>query len=187
MSTPMPHRVRTVPVHRSGGTPARPAAEEPAYDRNAPAETVTREQYGRHRGEARPGLYRYPGNADPQTSRAALRVLTDDRKETMTDDRTAVLQPTGRLNMVAAPAFKSMVEETVASGQTRIVVDLGQVTFIDSSGLGALIAGLKATRQAGGDLRIADVPEQVLTVLRLTNLDRVLRAHPTVADASHDW
>lgn len=105
----------------------------------------------------------------------------------MTDPSTAVLQPTGRLNMVAAPAFKVLVEETVAAGRARIVVDLGEVTFIDSSGLGALIAGLKTARQAGGDLRIADVPEQVITVLRLTNLDRVLRAHTTVAEASHDW
>jgi len=105
----------------------------------------------------------------------------------MTDPSTAVLQPTGRLNMVAAPAFKDLVEETVAAGQVRIVVDLGEVTFIDSSGLGALIAGLKTARQAGGDLRIADIPEQVMTVLRLTNLDRVLRAHATVAEASHDW
>jgi anti-sigma B factor antagonist len=103
------------------------------------------------------------------------------------DTRTAVLQPTGRLNMVAAPGLKNLIEESVAGGRDRIVVDFSQVVFIDSSGLGALIAGLKATRQAGGDLRIAQVPEQVMTVLRLTNLDRVLRAHPTVADASHDW
>jgi len=105
----------------------------------------------------------------------------------MTEPSTAVLQPTGRLNMVAAPAFKDLVEETVAAGRARIVVDLAEVTFIDSSGLGALIAGLKTARQAGGDLRIADVPEQVMTVLRLTNLDRVLRAHTSVAEASHDW
>jgi anti-sigma B factor antagonist len=103
------------------------------------------------------------------------------------DSRTEVLRPTGRLNMVAAPALKHLVEESVAAGRDRIVIDLTEVVFIDSSGLGALIAGLKATRQAGGDLRIAQVPEQVRTVLRLTNLDRVLRAHPTVADASHDW
>jgi anti-anti-sigma factor len=103
------------------------------------------------------------------------------------DDRVAVLRPTGRLNMVAAPALRRQVEETVASGRSRIVVDLGEVTFIDSSGLGALVAGLKATRQAGGDLRIAAAPDQVTTVLRLTNLDRVLHAHVTVADASHDW
>jgi anti-sigma B factor antagonist len=103
------------------------------------------------------------------------------------DTRTAVLQPTGRLNMVAAPALKTLIEESVAEGRDRIVVDFSDVVFIDSSGLGALIAGLKATRQAGGDLRIAQVPEQVMTVLRLTNLDRVLRAHRTVADASNDW
>jgi anti-sigma B factor antagonist len=182
MSTPMPQRVRATPGHRSPVP-----TEGPPYDRAAPTALTTREQYGRHRGEGRPGLFRYAGSADQQTPRARLRVLTDDGKADMTDDRTTVLQPTGRLNMVAAPAFKSLVEETIGDGQTRIVVDLGQVTFIDSSGLGALISGLKATRQAGGDLRIADVPEQVLTVLRLTNLDRVLRAHPTVADASHDW
>jgi anti-anti-sigma factor len=103
------------------------------------------------------------------------------------DTRTAVLQPAGRLNMVAAPALKSQIEESVGSGRDRIVVDFSDFVFIDSSGLGALIAGLKATRQAGGDLRIAHVPEQVMTVLRLTNLDRVLRAHPTVADASDEW
>jgi anti-sigma B factor antagonist len=139
-------------------------------------------QYGRHRGEGRPGLFRRPDIA------AQVPMYVDHGGAlVMSESQTAVLQPTGRLNMVAAPAFKNLVEETVASGQTRIVVDLGEVTFIDSSGLGALIAGLKATRQAGGDLRIADVPEQVMTVLRLTNLDRVLRAHPSVADASHDW
>jgi anti-sigma B factor antagonist len=149
-------------------------------------ETAEQQQYGRHRDDTRPGRHRYPG-LGWQIIGAAARAVTDGRFPDMTDERTTVLQPTGRLNMVAAPAFKSLVEETVAAGQTRIVVDLGEVTFIDSSGLGALIAGLKATRQAGGDLRIADVPEQVLTVLRLTNLDRVLRAHPTVADASHDW
>jgi anti-sigma B factor antagonist len=143
---------------------------------------ISQAHYGRHRGDARPGLFRRPDLLHRPPEHDDL-----GGADLMTETHTAVLQPTGRLNMVAAPAFKNLVEETVASGQTRIVVDLGQVTFIDSSGLGALIAGLKATRQADGDLRIADVPEQVMTVLRLTNLDRVLRVHPTVADASRDW
>ena len=115
-------------------------------------------------------------------------MVTKGDNELMAEDaRTAVLQPSGRLNMVAAPALRSLIEESVGEGRDRIVVDFSDIVFIDSSGLGALIAGLKATRQAGGDLRIAQVPEQVMTVLRLTNLDRVLRAHPTVADAAHEW
>jgi anti-sigma B factor antagonist len=151
-------------------------------DRSDVTVEAPQEGYGRHRGDGRPGLTRLPDVLHRPPSYADL-----GGAALMTETRTAVLQPTGRLNMVAAPALKSLMEETVASGQNRIVVDLGQVTFIDSSGLGALIAGLKATRQAGGDLRIADVPEQVMTVLRLTNLDRVLRVHPTVVDASRDW
>lgn len=71
----------------------------------------------------------------------------------------------------------------VGAGSNRIVVDLEAAEFVDSSGLGALVGGLKSTRQAGGDLRIAAVPANVQTVLRLTNLDRVLHIHPTVSEA----
>lgn len=151
-------------------------------DRSDDRVEAHQEHHGRHRGDGRPGLFRRPDVVHRTPA-----YVDHGGAALMTETHTAVLQPTGRLNMVAAPAFKNLVEETVAAGQSRIVVDLGFVTFIDSSGLGALISGLKATRQAGGDLRIADVPEQVMTVLRLTNLDRVLRVHPTVVDASRDW
>ena len=85
--------------------------------------------------------------------------------------------------MVVTQQLRTLIDETVQGGRTRIVVDLGSCEFIDSSGLGALIAGLKTARQAGGDLRIAGVGPQIATVLRLTNLDRVLRPHDTVAGA----
>ena len=65
-------------------------------------------------------------------------------------------------------------------------MDLSSTEFMDSSGLGALVAGLKTARQAGGDLRIASPSAQVQTVLSLTNLDRVLRAHETVEQAGGD-
>ncbi len=99
----------------------------------------------------------------------------------------AVLRLEGRLNMVSAPRLKSAIDQAVDAGQPRVVVDLGAVTFMDSSGLGALIAGLKKARQASGDLRITGVNQQVATVLNLTNLDRVLRAHPSVQAATDGW
>jgi anti-sigma B factor antagonist len=89
----------------------------------------------------------------------------------------AVLQLDGRLNMVSAARLREAVTSTVAKGHTRIAVDLAGVDFMDSSGLGALISGLKTTRQAGGDLRIAAPSEQVKLVLQLTNMERVLLAH----------
>jgi anti-sigma B factor antagonist len=85
--------------------------------------------------------------------------------------------------MVAAPRLRALVADTVKAGRNRIVVDLSNTEFMDSSGLGALIAGLKAARQAGGDLRIACATAQVRTVLKLTNLDRVLRPYESVEGA----
>lgn len=103
------------------------------------------------------------------------------------DDSTAVIRCAGRLNMVEAPNVKAFIDDAVRSGHSRLVLDLSEVSFVDSSGLGSLIAGLKRTRQAGGDLRIASAQEQVKMVLGLTNLDRVLRPYDDVADATDGW
>lgn len=100
-----------------------------------------------------------------------------------TDQGVGVIAPEGRLNMVSAKQLTEAVAGLIDGGTFRIVVDLAATDFMDSSGLGALIAGLKSTRQAGGDLRLARPTEQVRTVLTLTNLDRVLRARDTVEGA----
>ena len=76
-------------------------------------------------------------------------------------------------------------QNTVSVGPEEfwIVVDLTAVDFIDSSGLGALVNGLKIARQAGGDLRISAPTDQVKLVLQLTNMERVLYPYPTVESA----
>ncbi|KSU60682.1 anti-sigma factor antagonist [Gordonia sp. JH63] len=99
------------------------------------------------------------------------------------DGGAVAIRPEGRLNMVVAPRLRDQLHELVGSGSARIVVDLSGTDFIDSSGLGALVSGLKVARQAGGDLRIAAPTPQVVTVLELTNLNRVLRVHPSADDA----
>ena len=101
------------------------------------------------------------------------------------EDGVTVVAPRGRLNMVAAPRLRDLITTIVDGGSNRIVVELSSTEFIDSSGLGALISGLKTTRQAGGDLRIAAPTQQVETVLSLTNLHRVLKPYPT-ADVAFD-
>lgn len=95
----------------------------------------------------------------------------------------AVLRPTGRLTMVTAAELRTRVDETVAAGHRIVVLDLAETTFMDSSGLGALVGGLRATREVGGDLRIARPGAQIRTVLQLTTMDRVLRPYDTVEDA----
>lgn len=98
-------------------------------------------------------------------------------------DGIGVVSPRGRLNMVSARRLRDLFTELVAAGTPRIVVDMGETTFLDSSGLGALVAGLKTARQAGGDLRIARPTEAVTVVLSLTNMDKVLRPRDSVEGA----
>ena len=106
--------------------------------------------------------------------------------QTDVTDGVAVIVCPPRVSMAVAASFRDAIGAAVAEAP-KVVIDLGPTTFIDSSGLGALVSGLKTCRQAGGDLRIAAAGEQVRTVLRLTNLDRILRAHETVEDARRDW
>ncbi|MBO1753089.1 STAS domain-containing protein [Actinotalea sp. BY-33] len=96
---------------------------------------------------------------------------------------TAVLRPRGRLTMGAATTLKTAIDGTVADGHHLLVIDLGETEFLDSSGLGALVGGLRVARAAGGDLRLARVGTQVRTVLELTTMDRVLTPYVTVDDA----
>jgi anti-sigma B factor antagonist len=103
-----------------------------------------------------------------------------------TGSGVVVVKPTGRLNMVAAPTLRKQLHDIVEGGENRIVVDLSATEFIDSSGLGVLIAALKIARKAGGDLRIVAPTRQVCTVLELSNLDRVLRAYESVDSAFDD-
>lgn len=100
-----------------------------------------------------------------------------------TDDGIGVVRPVGRLTMVTSRQLTEAIGGLLDSGASRIAVDLSGTEFMDSSGLGALIAGLKSARQSGGDLRIAAPHEQVLTILRLTNLDKVLRPRDSVGSA----
>jgi len=89
----------------------------------------------------------------------------------------------GRLNMVTAPRVREAIQTAVNNNQPRVAVDLSGVVFLDSSGLGALIAGLKTAREAGGDVRLVNPTEQVQLVLELTNMGTVLKTFEDIESA----
>ncbi len=93
----------------------------------------------------------------------------------------------GRLNMVTAARLRKVIQSAVDDHHPNVAVDLSHVVFLDSSGLGALIASLKAVRASGGDLRLVKPAEQAQLVLELTNMSSVLASFESVADAfPHD-
>ena len=104
----------------------------------------------------------------------------------ITHDGVVVVAPKGRLDLPVAPGVRRQLIGLVESGHTRVVVDLSAVELIDSSGLGALVAGFEAARDNGGDLTIMSPTEQATLVLELTNVNRVLRTVTSAEVAFRD-
>ena len=94
-----------------------------------------------------------------------------------------VLAPTGRLDVSGAPALRDAVGEVVRDGPTKVVIDMEGVSFVDSTGLGSVIAALKQIRGTQGELRLAAPNQQVRVVLELTTLDQVFPYYATVEEA----
>ena len=101
---------------------------------------------------------------------------------TSTIGDATVLSCDGRLTMVAAPTLRSAIDDAVSDGRVRVVVDLAGTSFVDSSGLGALVAGLKRTRQAGGDLVIVCASDRLRARFAVTGLDRAVSIAGGIAE-----
>ena len=94
-----------------------------------------------------------------------------------------VVAPTGRLDVAGAPALKEAISALGQNGAPRVVIDMEGVSFVDSTGLGSVIAALKLIRSRQGELRLAAPNQQVRVVLELTTLDRVFPYYATVEEA----
>jgi anti-sigma B factor antagonist len=95
-----------------------------------------------------------------------------------------VVTVSGEVDMATGPILRDDLLGVLARGNHRVVLDLSNVTFMDSSGLGALLGGHRRARLLGGEVRLAAPSERVLEILRLTNLDRVFPLSLTVAAAA---
>ena len=80
----------------------------------------------------------------------------------------------GRIAADVAPRFKAHLAEFMSQGNRSIVLDLSAVTFIDSSGLGALVSSLKIMGK-DGDLVVSGAHGAVASMFQLTRMDRVFR------------
>ena len=95
----------------------------------------------------------------------------------------AVLQVTGEVDVYTAPMLREQMRELSAKGAVHLIADLGQVDFLDSTGLGALVGGFKRLREAGGSLALVISTPRILRIFQITGLTRALAAQRSVEDA----
>jgi anti-sigma B factor antagonist len=139
----------------------------------------------------RPGIFRgfwqngyniraAPGHSpEGEPSVENLRLQTHVRN----DPPFPVLVVTGEIDVFTAPLFKQAVVNLVAAGHRHLFLDLSGVTFMDSSGFGALLGATKRLRPDGGTLNLIGCNRTIKRMLHLTRLDTILGLYETKEEA----
>lgn len=88
-------------------------------------------------------------------------------------DGVVLLKLNGEVDVYTAPKLKSRLVDLVDQGKFKIIVDLEEVDFMDSSGLGVLVGGLKRVRSHDGAIALICTQENILKIFRITGLVKV--------------
>jgi anti-sigma B factor antagonist len=103
--------------------------------------------------------------------------------ETRQESGRTIIEVGGEIDVYTAPKLRDRISELVAEGHYQLVVDLENVDFLDSTGLGVLVGGLKKVRAYDGSMQLICTQERLLKIFRITGLAKVFAIHATQADA----
>src|SRR5437763_16964954 len=98
-------------------------------------------------------------------------------------DGFTVLAVRGEVDVYTAPRFRERLIELVSEGKHKIVIDLEGADFLDSTGLGVLVAGLKRLRSHAGDLLLVCTQSRILKLFEITGPTKVFSTFDSVAHA----
>ncbi len=89
----------------------------------------------------------------------------------------------GELDIESSSDFKKKAGMEISNGHSNMIIDLSQVVYVDSSGLGALIALQREARLNGGALVIIGATEQIRRTMKITHLDKLFEFYDTLEEA----
>jgi anti-sigma B factor antagonist len=99
------------------------------------------------------------------------------------DETTSIVSVDGEIHVSTAPEFSGALSATIESGRTRLVLDLSDVMFIDSTGLSVLLNVLRRVTRAGGRMAVVCSNPTVLRLFEITRLDTTFDLHADVEPA----
>jgi anti-sigma B factor antagonist len=95
-------------------------------------------------------------------------------------DRWSVVSLRGEIDVYTAPRLRQALIDLVEGGKTNILVDMSKVDFLDSTGLGVLVGGLKRVKAQDGSLEIVATQDKILKIFEITGLSKVFPIHESV-------
>ena len=102
---------------------------------------------------------------------------------TRTEGDRTIVEVGGEIDVYTAPRLREQLVDLVADGKYHLVVDMERVDFLDSTGLGVLVGGLKRVRAHDGSLDLVCTQERILKIFRITGLTKVFGIHDSVDEA----
>lgn len=84
-----------------------------------------------------------------------------------------IIAVAGEIDLYTAPDLKQLLTQVIEDGATGVVMDLSETTFLDSTGLGVLIGGLKRLRSRDGALAVVNVDDSISRTFEITGLDQI--------------
>ena len=99
------------------------------------------------------------------------------------NDEVGIVVLGGEIDIYSAPQFKEVLLNGIEGGARRVIVDLSDVTFIDSTALGVLVSGAKRVRPRNGNLDIVCTDENIIRIFEITGLDRIFGIYATRVEA----
>jgi len=106
----------------------------------------------------------------------------DQADDYTTEDGLTVVTVTGEIDVYSAPALREKFINLVEQGKYFLIVDLDRVQFLDSTGLGVLIGGLRRVRARDGFLDLVCTQPRMLKIFRMTGLDKIFDIYDSVED-----
>ena len=104
--------------------------------------------------------------------------------ETRQDNGRTIIEVGREIDVYTAPKLRERITNLVNTRQVALVIDLEKVEFMDTSGLGVLVGGLKRVRTHEGSLELVCTQERLLKIFRITGLGKVFAIHGSQADAT---
>jgi anti-sigma B factor antagonist len=95
-----------------------------------------------------------------------------------------VVELTGEIDVYTSPKVKDVITELIDNGHYNLVVNLEKVRYIDSTGLGVLIGGLKRVREHGGSVNLVCTNPQIRKIFDITGLVKIFGIFDDEATAS---
>jgi anti-sigma B factor antagonist len=121
--------------------------------------------------------------SDRSSPDAAVECFVDLTLATQEVDGTTIVSVGGEIDVYTAPKLRDKITELVAAGAHDLVVDLEAVEFLDSTGLGVLVGGLKKVRAHDGSLQLVCTQDRLLKIFRITGLAKVFAIHDSAEAA----